>query len=392
MWVEPAGAGRIYAAFMRSAPTRTDLAPGVVLAGLGLMEIWLTPTMGLSAFERAEESVVLLVISVVFVFRRRWPTTVSLVALALLAVSSVSWTDSRAWTIGVLMFANYSAARHAPRAGALMVLAASVAFGVLVSSLEESDGFWMYVGNLLFLTVLLILFPWAAGLALRRRQEWSTHEAARAVEQERLRIARELHDAVGHALGVIVVQAEGERAQLSPDASESTRETLTAIAQTGRFALDDVRKVVQVMRTEQDPGPQPGLGDLARLLDGMTAAGLPTVLDIEGEPRPLPPALDLSAYRVVQEALTNTLRHSRDAHSHVLVRYAEDAIDIEITDDGHAVAHSGARGFGLVGMRERVALFGGSLEAGPRPGGGFAVRAHLPAYGGMVNGAARPGV
>ena len=105
--------------------------------------------MGLSAWERAGESVVLLVISAVFAYRRSWPTAVSVVALALLTVSAVTWTDGRAWTIGVLMFANYSAARHAPRAGAGMVMAASVAFGVLVSALEESDGFWMYVGNFL---------------------------------------------------------------------------------------------------------------------------------------------------------------------------------------------------------------------------------------------------
>jgi signal transduction histidine kinase len=202
------------------------------------------------------------------------------------------------------------------------------------------------------------------------------------VEEERVRIARELHDVIGHALGVIVVQAEGERAVLPNEGPDSTRETLGAIAQIAHEALNDVRRLLLVMRSTDDRlGPQPGLADLPRLLDGMAAAGLPTELVIEGDPGPLPPAVDLSAYRVVQEGLTNSLRHSRNAQALVLLRYTGDEIVIEVTDDGQAVPSDGSRGFGLLGMRERVAVFGGQIATGPRMGGGFGVEVHLPSGG-----------
>src|SRR4051794_34755954 len=209
----------------------------------------------------------------------------------------------------------------------------------------------------------MVVIPWAAGLALRRRHELSRYDAERAVEEERARIARELHDIVGHALGMIVVQAEGERAQLASDAPESTRETLATIARGARDALDDVRRLLVVTRVENDLGPQPGLRDVPRLLESLSTAGLPVELQVSGDFRPLPAGIDLSAYRVVQEALTNVLRHSRDAHARVLLSYDQGAIGIEVTDDGHAAPGDGSRGFGLLGMRERVALFGGSVNA-----------------------------
>jgi signal transduction histidine kinase len=374
---------------MGAVPARGDAAASVVLALLGLAEIWLTPPSGLSAGQRIAESSALLVIAAMFAFRTRWPTAAALVALVALALASAWTTDSRVWDIAVVMFATYSAARHARRAGAWVVLGASVAYGLFVTSLEDNEGFWMYFGNFLFLLVLMILIPWAAGLALRRRQELSRGDAERAVVDERLRIAQELHDVVGHALAVIVVQAEGERAQLPADALESTREALGAIAQSAREALDDIRRLLRVMRADGGLGPQPGLRDLQRLLDAMTAAGLPSELVIEGSPQPLPPGVDLSAYRVVQEALTNSLRHSRDARARVSLTYTDAGLDIEVTDDGCAAPPDGPHGFGLVGMRERVALFGGSLHAGPRPDRGFAVRVHLPVRGGVVDDAPR---
>jgi len=222
----------------------------------------------------------------------------------------------------------------------------------------------------------------------REREE----KAVRAVAEERARISRELHDVVGHALGMIVVQAEGERAQLGPDAPASTRETLATIADGARDALDDVRRLLLVMRAENELGPQPGLRDVPRLLDGLSSAGLPVELEVSGDSRQLPAGIDLSAYRVVQESLTNVLRHSRDAHALVLLRYDPDAIAIDVTDDGHALPGDGSRGFGLLGMRERVALFGGSVEAGPRPDGGFGVHVYLPTRGGVADDTARAGV
>jgi signal transduction histidine kinase len=367
---------------MGARPARSDLMVSLAFAATALVEIGLTPPMGLTVSERFGESAGAVLISGCFAFRRLYPVSSALLVLLLLSGVSLVWTDSRLWEIAAVMLASYSCARYATRAGAWVELGAAVAFGLLVSSLEESDNAWMYIGNFLFYLGLMVVIPWAAGLALRRRQELSRHDAERAVEDERARVARELHDVVGHALGMIVVQAEGERAQLAPDAPESTRETLATIAQGARDALDDVRRLLVVMRVENDLGPQPGLRDVPRLLEGLSSAGLPVELQVSGHSRQLPAGIDLSAYRVVQEALTNVLRHSRDAHARVLLTYSPETIGIEVTDDGHAAPDEGSRGFGLLGMRERVALFGGSVEAGPRPSGGFEVHVRLPTRGG----------
>jgi signal transduction histidine kinase len=374
---------------MGARPTRNDLLLSLGFGLLGLAEIWLTPARGLSVGERVAESAVLAIVAGVFALRRVRPTAAALVVLVLLAAVSVAVTESRAWDIGVVMLAMYSAARHSGRIGAVSVLGAGAAYGALVTSLEGYEGLWSSVGNYLFYFVLMVLTPWGAGRALRRRVELSADDAERAVEEERIRIARELHDVVGHALGVIVVQAEGERAQLPAGAPDSTRETLGEIAREAHEALDDVRRLLLVMRSEGALGPQPGLADLPRLLEGMSSAGLPTVLTVSGPPRPLPSGVDLSAYRVVQEALTNSLRHSRDAHARVVLRYVADEIDIEVTDDGRPVLTGESRGFGLLGMRERVALYGGRVDAGPRPGGGFGVHVRLPTGGSVRHDAAR---
>jgi signal transduction histidine kinase len=363
---------------MRVRPQRSDLALSLGVLALGLAEVVMVPLAGLSKVERSGEAMALVVVTGCVAFRRSLPVWSAVLALLGLMVVSLAWTDSRTWEIAVVIIAMYSCARYSSWHGAWTALALGVVYGLLTSLLEQSDSFWMYVGNFLFYLALMVLIPWSAGVALRRRERVSRHDAERAVEEERVRIARELHDVVGHALGVVVVQAEGERALLPSDAPDSTRETLATIAQTAREALDDVRRLLLIMRTTDELGPQPGLADLPRLLDGMAAAGLPAELVVEGEPRPAPAAVDLTAYRVVQEALTNSLRHSRDARARVVIRYATDAIDIEVTDDGQTISEGGPRGFGLLGMRERVALFGGSLAAGPRPGGGFGVQVHLP--------------
>ena len=370
---------------MGALPARSDLAVSLGFAAIALVEIGLTPPMGLSVSERVGEAAGALLISGCFAFRRAYPVSSALLVLLLLSGVSVVWTDSRLWEIAAVMLASYSCARQATWAGAWVELAAAAAFGLLVSTLEENDNAWMFIGNFLFYLGLMVVIPWAAGLALRRRQELSRRDAARAVEDERARVARELHDVVGHALGMIVVQAEGERAQLASDAPKSTRETLATIADGARDALDDVRRLLVVMRVENDLGPQPGLRDVPRLLEGLASAGLPVELQVSGHARQLPAGIDLSAYRVVQEALTNVLRHSRDSNARVRLSYDPDTIGIEVTDDGHAARGDGSRGFGLLGMRERVALFGGSVEAGPRAGGGFAVQVHLPTRGGAAD-------
>jgi signal transduction histidine kinase len=209
--------------------------------------------------------------------------------------------------------------------------------------------------------------------------------AQRAVAEERVRIARELHDVVGHYLSLITVQAGALQTQLDP--ADPASRTVQAMARTGRQALDEMRRLLGVLRlgSVEAPGhaPQPVLDELPTLIAQARAAGLPVELCIEGERRPLPAGVDVCAYRIVQEALTNVMRHARPTRCEVLVRYGRATIELRVTDDGGggSVRAPIAPGHGLIGMRERAALFGGDLDAGPRQGGGFAVRATLRLHG-----------
>jgi signal transduction histidine kinase len=375
-----------------SFPTRRDLALTFGLAALGFVEIWLLPSQRPSTGQRVLETAVLLGVAGCFAFRRAAPLGVSVLTMVLLTLTTVAVSDSRAWAVAVLILMSYTASRYAGWAGAGLAVALGVLYGAVITSLEGSGSFWLVVGNTLFMLCLMVLVPCAAGLALGRREQLAHHDADQAVEEERTRIARELHDVVGHALGLIVVQAEGERAVLIEGVPDSTQETLAAIAQCARDALDDVRRLLVVMRSEHSMGPQPGLSELPRLLESVETAGLSTDLVIEGHPRALPTAIDLSAYRVVQEALTNTLRHSHGGSAHVAIHYADDEVIIDVFDDGRASTDRQSRGFGLLGMRERVALFGGEVKAGARPGGGFGVHVNLPTRGGARDAASRPRV
>jgi signal transduction histidine kinase len=367
-----------YGGWMRR-PVLLDVATGVGLVVIGLMELSFE-TEGTASGRGWVELVGLCVVGACAVLRRSRATAGALAIVTAVAVVSLLVTDSRAWVIAAVMLAQYSGARHSDRRWQqLLVLASGVGYGFVVSALEESDSLLMYLGNFVFYLVLMVLVPWSAGAALQWRQWRSLLEAERATEAERLRIARELHDIVGHALGAIVAQAEGERATLPRAATDSTRETLEAVAGTARDALDDVRRLLRVMRTVEDRGtPAPGLADVPRLLHAMEAAGLPVSVAVEGQVRPLPAGVDLSAYRVVQEALTNCLKHAGGAPAEVVLHYSGDAVDIDVRDAGLSVADRGRSGYGLLGMRERVAVFDGTVEARPRPGGGFSVHVHLP--------------
>lgn len=204
--------------------------------------------------------------------------------------------------------------------------------------------------------------------------------ARAAVAEERARIARELHDIVAHHVSVMVIQAQAGQRLLGPGQGDA-REALTTIETTGRDALVELRRLLDVLRRTTDTagtGPQPGLSELPALIGIAREAGLPVELHLEGEPTALPAGLDLSAYRIVQEAVTNAMRYAGKSRTDVLVRYCPDAVELEISDDGPGLTvHSGA-GHGLAGMRERASLYGGVLEAGPRAERGFAVRARLP--------------
>jgi signal transduction histidine kinase len=214
---------------------------------------------------------------------------------------------------------------------------------------------------------------------LEREHELRTHEA---LAEERARIARELHDLVAHNVSLMVVQAGVERHALGDDQA-ATRETLESIETAGRQALTEARRLLGVLRRKderEELEPQPSIDRIDFLVEQVQRAGLPVELAIEGEPIPLGAGVDLCAYRVVQEGLTNALKHAGQARAEVVLRYGPSALDIDVRDDGRGsgATNGTETGHGLIGMRERVALYDGTLATGPRAGGGFQIHAHLP--------------
>ena len=208
--------------------------------------------------------------------------------------------------------------------------------------------------------------------------------ADRAVAEERQRIARELHDVVAHSVSVMTVQAGAVRRLLLPE-QERERIALEAVEATGREALTEMRRLVGLLRQQgamPEFAPQPSMRAVDVLVGTVREAGLPVELAVEGEPTELPPGVDLSAYRVIQEALTNALKYAGPANAWVTVRWKERELELEVANDGRSEPGGDGGGHGLDGLRERVALVGGSIESGPRNGGGFVVKAHLPLEGG----------
>jgi signal transduction histidine kinase len=215
-----------------------------------------------------------------------------------------------------------------------------------------------------------------AAQAEREREE----RARTAVTEERARIARELHDVVGHSVSVMTVQASAVRRLLRPE-QEREREALLIVERTGREALAEMRRMVGVLRRpEEGPAlaPQPSLEHVERLVEQAREAGLSVELRVEGDPQPLPAGVDLTAYRLVQEGLTNALKHARAERAQVVVCYGDGDLEVTVSDNGRGAGSGDGGGHGLVGMRERVAVFGGELEAGPRAEGGYRLRAKLP--------------
>ena len=254
-------------------------------------------------------------------------------------------------------------------------------------------------GAALIFTPLLFVIGWLAGFAMRERAEQAAAAEVRAsaaereretaariaVAEERARIARELHDIVAHAVSVMVLQVGALRHKMG-DAPPADRKALEDVEQTGRMALAEMRRLLGAMRRDGDDvalAPQPGLANLDVLVEQVGRAGLPVRLHVDGEPQPLPHALDLSAYRIVQEGLTNALKHARASHADVTVRYDRDALHIEVRDDGTGAARDGAngQGHGLVGVRERVKIYGGEMTTGTASGGGFVLSTRLPLQG-----------
>ncbi len=352
--------------------------------GIGLqIEIWVSDTE-----QRAALSAVGLGLAAALGARRRLPLVMCIVVVASFAVLDgldPTFLNGSVLFPATLILGLYS---YGANARGLEARAAVAVIPVAVAVFVANDGDRFHVGDVIFGAILLG-GPWAAGLAIRLRRERESRledekeRAEAAIDEQRVRIARELHDVVAHAISVVVVQARGGRRMLDRDPATS-REAFDVIERTGEQALVEMRRLLGVLRendAELPRAPQPSLARLADLAEHMRASGLPVDVEVDGAAVELPPGVDVSAYRIVQEALTNVLKHAGPARARVLVRYGADSVVLEVVDDGipGGGADNGA-GHGLVGMRERVAVIGGELTVGARREGGFAVRAVLP-YG-----------
>ena len=329
------------------------------------------------------EVALILTATVPLAFRRRAPVLVLVVVAASnIGFALAGFTDDLTIQLAI---ATYTAAAHEPRRtvariGAPVALAAAVvAVWIWPPTMEPTEG--------AIAVLLSVGMPLAIGRAVfnrRRRLDEDRERAARdAVTEERARIARELHDVVAHAMSVMVVQAGAARTVVERDPAAAA-DAIRQVEVTGREGLAEMRRLIGVLKATDEEAalaPQPGLGDLDALLGTVRAAGLPVESMVIGDPRDLPPGVDLTAYRVVQEALTNVLRHAGVAHASVTLRYEPDGLEVTVADDGRGPHAGDGGGQGLVGMRERIALFDGSLETGPRAGGGFEVRARIPLAG-----------
>jgi signal transduction histidine kinase len=376
-----------------------DALLALALAGTAQYEIWAHPLFddGIPG-PRPANAVLLLLITLPLAWRRRAPTVVFALVFASVALQIGLIDDARSdqppfqhWIALLVVF--YSVGAHAERRRAIVagsLGAVAVVGGDLVLLLtgearaEDTVPAWF-----------MLAAAYGVGFALRgqrlqskllaqraERLEREREQRARlAVAEERVRIGRELHDIIAHAISVIVVQAQAGQRVLEGEQA-SAREALGSIETTGRQALVEMRRLLGVLRKEDRElalAPGPSLAHLDALADGVREAGLPVEIRVEGESKPLPPGVDLSAYRIVQEALTNALKHAGPASAQVVVRYRPEEVELEITDDGRGSVDGRDGGHGLVGMRERAALVGGVVESGTNGERGYTVRARLPA-------------
>jgi signal transduction histidine kinase len=362
-----------------TAPT-VDVALAAVLAAVAEFEIW---HGGDLVRHRTAGALLALATTGAVAVRRRYPLLAGAGVPAGGAFLHAFWNpQSVAYPIATFCTLYALAAWTTPRrfaVGTVLVVAADPVSRVAArESLHPPVSLYTVVVVVVMLLVRQVLGDRERRIRLAERERVvATREA---VVQERGRIARELHDAVAHDVSLMVVQAGAERRVLDGTAG-STREVLETIEHIGRASLEEMRRLVGMLRSDEgDPrAPQPGLCDLPALVAQVRDGGLPVELDVQGERRTLPAGIELSAYRIVQEALTNVLKHAGEARASVQVRYGRTSLELEVADDGTGGASPVAGGgHGLVGMRERVALYGGRFEAGYRPGGGFAVRVELP--------------
>ena len=378
-------------------------APPVVLGGLGLYEIWGERILQEESFSgpRVIHTIAILVLAAGLAIRSRAP---GLALDAVLADLVVEWAYSPSGGPGVssewfiaMLFAFYSVGAYCELrpAVARLALAQPVLLTINIvniargdSTAYESAGVYPFVFTL-----------WGAGVAVRRMRLRATDLEGRvgalarerdekvraAAAEERARIARELHDVVAHSVSTMVLQTSGARQVLRSHVDDAD-ESLRSAEITGRQALRELRRLLGILRTDDQPSldPHPGVADIELLVARMRDTGLPVTLKSEGGDVALAPGLELTAYRIVQEALTNVLKHAGKVQTLVRVRFDAEALDLVIHNPSRIAAltaNGGDPGHGLVGMSERVALYGGTLEAGPDPSGGFLVHARLPLEG-----------
>jgi signal transduction histidine kinase len=361
-----------------------DLALALVLATFGVVELWL---VGVGPKPIAVPAS--LVAGLALYWRRVAPLAVAAAVFGAVAGESLLGVslDRPDSPLLVALAATYAVAAYRDLRIALAGMAIALAgiwIGVAGQTTNNHSDFAF--------TAVVVSAGWLVGrgmrgrvrqtaeLAERTRQLEEAREAERlaAVAEERRRIARDLHDVIAHSVSVMVVQA-GAAEDIFARNPEGVLEPIRAVQETGRAALVEMRRLLGLLREDGELGlaPQPRLADLDALAEQMRLAGLPVEVELEGNPRPLPIGVDLSVYRIAQEALTNALKHAGPARARLVLRYRESEVELEVVDDGSSSAN-GDGGHGLIGMRERVAVFGGTLEADRLPGGGFRVLARLP--------------
>lgn len=395
-------------------PPAFDLAVTAVFVVLGVVLLFVDT--GHAAEYRDPDALgvcIIIATTLPLLFRRSAPIGAGVVG-ALVPLSLIVWGYAAPLAVIVMVLLVYSAAAYGPLGGSIAVTvmhaAVSVAYGMAAAGSADVADRTAAAITAVSLTIGFGGF-WAIGRAVRGRRRYTLEledrtarlERARGAEvraalaEERSRIARELHDVVAHHVSVMTVQAAGARRLVDRDPARSA-EAMAAVESTGRAALMEMRRIVGVLRdpgephsaggddgsapaTGADRAPQPGLTDLDALADQFRKAGLPVQVVVEGTPHGLPVGVDLTAYRIVQEALTNTIKHAGPSSATVHVRHEPGEVTLRVSDDGRglAAALDGRRpGHGLLGMRERVAIYGGTLAVGPRRDGGFDVRARIP--------------
>ena len=376
-----------------------DVAVAVAVTALGQLDVWAPYVFSTNLVgTQWQISLFYAAAGLALIWRRRHPfASYCVVASVLAAQSLIIGTSEGNGVLIPAAIAAYSVAANAPRRQALIALALVAPLAVLrewrnpdnTTAAATADAYAWY---------LIIVAAWLLGAYLRTRRLYVAELAARAARaereheeraanaaaQERSRIAREMHDILAHSVSVMVVQAEAAEEMLDRDPARS-RLALQTIQRTGRDALVDLRRTLGMLRQTPDAAlsPQPGLASVNALIAEVEQAGLPVTVTEHGQRRLLAPTLDLAAYRILQEGLTNSLKHARATTAHVSIRYTPAAVDLEIRDDGSAPVGtpSNRAGHGLLGLRERAALFGGEVQAGPAEGGGFVLRARLPLDG-----------